>query len=372
MRCDSLTLRLGAVLAGVLVAAPARGQAITSVEGLDGLAQGTIDTVVHINGSGFGEKKPKVTLTDAATGKAYKLKVTQHGETHVLAIIKQAIVGELQLAVVPEGAAAAPALAPAPFTVLPMVVEPLDGPPAYGQIHPTVPGEGTFVHGIHFGTGKLTARVAGKAAKVYSSDDDRAYVRVPGSTPPGEQLLELSNGASSCSGTVWVWPQKKKHPDTLAPKQVSLQLMVDEAEVAVVVTKAMLGQTLPADGGAPRLFLKVDATMPAIDAGLHFLVRFGEGDVAPTLLEYPFIVGTGEAGVQISMYSTLPFWFLAGAGSSPPPGGAFGPKQPFEITLEQLDPQAHTAQLQFAGTLGGGPWGGNPPTFVIGSLTIAP
>jgi hypothetical protein len=364
------TTTLASLLALALATGPAHGQQITSVQGLDGHSQGVIGTKLYIQGEDFGQLKPKVTLTDPVTGKAFKLKVTQHGNSHAYALIKKAVVGDLQLALLPKGADV-PVLADAPVTILAPALDVLAGAPAFGQLWPHLAGSTTTVWGTNFGCGKLKARVAGKAAKVYYPSTESATVRIPKNTPPGEHLFELSNGAGTCSAPIWIRPGQK-HPDTLDPAQVSLQLEVEGVPVSMQVTSAQLGSTVSLASGLARPFLIVGAKEPVSQLGLFLFVRLGDGATAPAVLAAPFVPLAGEADVDFGAFiqdlDDVPW--TPGDGM-PPPLMGWDPVAPFTLALAQLDPLQHTAQVEFGGPLEGGTPSMESIT-VVGTVSIAP
>ncbi len=361
---------LASLLALALAAQLARGQQITSVQGLDGLSQGVIGTKLYIQGEDFGQHKPKVTLTDPVTGKVFKLKVTQHGNSHAYALIKKAVVGDLQLALLPKDADV-PVLADAPVTILAPALDVLSGAPAFGQLWPHLAGSTTTVSGAHFGCGKLKARVAGKPAKVYYPSAESATVRIPKKTPPGEHLLELSNGAGTCSAPIWIKPGKQ-HPDTLDPATVSLQLEVEGVPVPMQVTSAQLGSTVSLASGLARPFLILGAKEPVSQLDLDLFVRFGDGATAPAVLAAPFAPLAGGADVQFWLSTQQGYGVPWAPGDSmPPPWMGWKPVEPFTLALAQLDAETHSAQVELGGPLAGGPpW--MESITLVGSVSIVP
>jgi hypothetical protein len=369
-------LAVASMLVLALTPGSARGQQITSVQGIDGLSQAVIGTKLYIQGGDFGQQKPKVTLTDPTTGKVYKLKVTQHGQSHAYAQIKKAVVGDLQLALLPKGAEE-PVLADEPVTILAPSLKLLADAPALGQLSPHPPDSMVHVSGSNFGHGKLKARVGGKPAKVFwpSIDEphgpDSAYVFIKKKMPPGEHLLELLNGVATCSAPIWIKPGPK-HPDTLDPAQVSLQLVIEGVPLPMQVAHAQLGSTVSLASGEARPFLILDAKEPVSQLELHVQVRLGDGAQAPAVLAAPYLPVAGAADVQFLVGAPgSGNWPWDPGDSSPKPLTWWTPLESFTFTLAQLDPLQHTAQAEF-----GGPLGSESPSVasiaVVGSVSIAP
>ena len=190
------TLTLLALSVGLL--GTARAQDITSVSP----AEGTLGTVLTIDGSGFGTNKPKVFLLDPVTNKKYVLKVTAYGDDSVTAEIKKVVAGTLDLVVQPKGgvqiveAAAFEGRAPA----ITGIVEQLGG----AELTQAEPNQEFTVVGDFFGTKKGKVKIGGKPAKVVSwtpggavgdglSGTDVAVLRMPAKLANGLWDIAFAN-----------------------------------------------------------------------------------------------------------------------------------------------------------------------------------
>ncbi len=144
-------------LATLLFAAAATAQVVDTVTP----SIGAFGTLVTIEGSGFGDAKPKVVLVSEADGKTRKLKVHEWSDTHIVAEIRKQPAGPHELAVLPKGAAGEPAIAAAPLEV---------ALPSDASFVPDTagPGEEVTLIAQHLGTKKGVVKVGGKKAKVLS------------------------------------------------------------------------------------------------------------------------------------------------------------------------------------------------------------
>ncbi len=185
------------LLATLLLAAAGVAQTVDSVTP----AAGAYGTLVTIDGSGFGEAKPKVVVVAEAGGKARKLKLHAWSDTQLVAELRKLPAGPYELQVLPKGAGAEPAVAPAPFEVM----LPTDALLAPGN---AAPGEEVTLTAQHLGTKKGVVRVGGKKAKVLGWDagtpaegaangaaSGTVVFRLGKKTPPGSQPVSVKTTA---------------------------------------------------------------------------------------------------------------------------------------------------------------------------------
>lgn len=344
--------------------ASVRGQQITSVAGTDDLPQGTIGTVLTIRGDGFGQHKPKVTLTDPSGGKSYSLHVLSHTPFEVCARIDKAVAGDLQLAVDPKGKTTAAIVAPQPVTVRePNVLNGNVLDPPVPFLVATIPGATVDLHGEFFGTKKPHARIGGVKAKVQAFSDTIVHVIVPKHAPAGSQLIELSNAIGTSTREILVIPLKGV-PEAADPAHVQLVCAVEGIAVSLDVTSASVGTTVSQLAGTAVTWIEVRAKSPD---GVHHLgcrLLLNAGSARPPFtLAAPFD-DPASAHVDFSLSGAV-------TKSSPPPGLFYTPAEPFAFEVSQLDPVLHTAHVVFGGTMDKTQF---TQTEVLGdgSFTIAP
>ena len=93
----------GAVLATLALALPTAAQDDPTVDAINPNG-GTLGTIVNITGTNFGDKKPKVFLTQKGSNKKTALKVTEFSATAITAEVKTAkAAGDYTLNVQPKG-----------------------------------------------------------------------------------------------------------------------------------------------------------------------------------------------------------------------------------------------------------------------------
>lgn len=173
MRSILPTLVLGALPSGVAA------QSITSVSP----AAGTVGDLVTIAGSGFGDKKPSVTLKSTTTPtKTFSLKVTSHSDTTIVGqVMGSAKGGDFDVRVKIPGVPD-PITATGAFTV---------APPQISSVTPATvaPGDLVTVTGDFFGPksgGKLTLRqIEKRSAQIVSWTDTQIVFRAPASLVDG-------------------------------------------------------------------------------------------------------------------------------------------------------------------------------------------
>jgi len=191
---------LAFMAAAVLVLGTARAQDITTVTP----AEGTIGTVITIDGSGFGTVRPKVTLVDPATGKKYVLKVTANSDTQITGEVKRAVGGSLDVVVQPKIKGAAAITETAGFLVRAPVISALLDSLGGSPLTSAAPKQEFTVVGSFFGSKKGKVRIGGKPAKVVSwvpggavtegdVATDVAVVAMPVSLANGLWPIDFSN-----------------------------------------------------------------------------------------------------------------------------------------------------------------------------------
>ncbi|MCB9898500.1 MAG: IPT/TIG domain-containing protein [Planctomycetes bacterium] len=154
------TLRLFGAAAALLCAfaLPANSQSIDSLS----TTEGTTGTVVTLNGSGFGTKRPKVELvTEDKKAKGSALKVLEYSDTSLTVLIKKAAAGEYGLRVRPKGKGIEPALAADTFTIRTITDVAAD-------VMAADPGEEVLVTASFMGTKRGKVKVGGQKASVKS------------------------------------------------------------------------------------------------------------------------------------------------------------------------------------------------------------
>lgn len=151
-------------------------------------SSGSVGTAITITGTGFGTKTPAVFLTSPETGtKKFKLKVTSHDDTSIVATVLKGVVGTFDVNV----------------KVGPLTVTMTD---ALSLLAPSItPGQATTadvgtsveLDGSNFGTkqGKLVA--GGKKATVLSWTDTAITFTVPASIPNGPVVVGVTNALGS-------------------------------------------------------------------------------------------------------------------------------------------------------------------------------
>jgi hypothetical protein len=133
--------------------------------------RGVFGTEIVISGSGFGEGKPKVRLVEGAGEPGPKLRVLEHDEVRIVAMLRKGVQGAYSLAIQPKGA-------PAPVTggrvdVMPPSVDWLDR--SYAR-----PGDEVVIYGAYFGDEKKgRVRVGRTSAPITDWTDSTITFRVP-------------------------------------------------------------------------------------------------------------------------------------------------------------------------------------------------
>ena len=177
---------LTSLAALALLASAALAQDVTDISP----ASGAIGTVVTLTGSGFGTKKPSVFLMSTETGsKKYKLKVTSHSDTSIVATVLKGVAGSFDVHV-----------KAGPLGVVSLGGFELAGPAITpGQTATADVGTSVVLDGSDFGTKKGKIAVAGKKAKVVTWTDTSVTFLVPATVSNGPVVINLSNTLGSDS-----------------------------------------------------------------------------------------------------------------------------------------------------------------------------
>jgi hypothetical protein len=146
--------------------------------------EGTIGTVIVVEGLGFGEKKPKVELRDSFTKKRCAAKVVASSDTKLEILVKKAKLGLYDLTVKPKGKDAASVTAPAAFKVA--------GPAVASASLALTPGAPFTVKGDLFGSKSGKVLVAGKPAVIEHWSNKEIHCRAP-FVADGQHVLLVSN-----------------------------------------------------------------------------------------------------------------------------------------------------------------------------------
>jgi len=236
-----------------LLTVSAAAQSIDTVEP----AEGTVGTVVTISGDGFGAAKPKAFLRDAGTGKKYALKVTSNVDGQLVAEVKKAVAGALDLVVQPKGKGIAEIVAEEGFIVrAPEIVALLDAPGGE-PVTEANPGEEFTVVGSFFGPKKAKVRIGGKAAKVVEWE--------PGAPGPGD------GGGATDSARIQM-PKSLGNGlwDLVFDNKIGVD---DSAEITMVGSTKKLGKLkLDISIGGEKVNFKIGKPENVPDAGTFVLV----------------------------------------------------------------------------------------------------
>ncbi len=159
---------------------------ITSVSPADG----SVGTVLSIDGAGFGAKKPVVRLVDPASGKQTPLAVSTWSDTHVVATLKKGgPAGARDVTLKPGLKGSVPLLAAGAFTLRapePQAVDPVVA----------VPLDPVTITGQHFGSKKGKVFIAGRVAKVTAWADLSIHAVVPKQATGGVVDVRVANSVA--------------------------------------------------------------------------------------------------------------------------------------------------------------------------------
>lgn len=238
-------LRLVALAVAALTA-PTLAQTIDTVSP----ASGSIGTRITISGAGFGEKAPKVWMTQDGSKKKTRLKIVSANDTEIVAEVKKAKLGVYDINVQKKEKNA----------LLMRVDDAFEVPmPSFDDVSPAggapeiTPGGSATIEGDDFGIRKPKLKVGGKKAKVTAFDDDSITFVVPKVLHDGAHSIELRNkvGTVTVPAGLPVSGSSKTigSPDTASyrvdKKKVSvggfLALLVTSADGATEVSAAQEG-----------------------------------------------------------------------------------------------------------------------------------
>lgn len=220
-------------------AAPARSQSITSVTP----SQGTIGTLLTIDGAGFGNKAPKVLLTQGSV--KIPLQVKTFRDNQITAEVKRAKLGAFDVTVQAKGNTVVAANA---FTVR---------LPANLSFDHTRVGQGELVTmtGDFLGAKQGTILLAGTGATVTSWEDDgvgpgTVTFRIPKTLTPGSYDVEVKTRLGRVSVTnALIVEAGGGVVDTVPPRVVSAGA-ISNTEILVQFSEQMQGGTESAENPA--------------------------------------------------------------------------------------------------------------------------
>jgi hypothetical protein len=168
-----------AALAGLLVAAAA-GTASADIDSVD-VAEGSIGTQITLTGTDFGDKKPKVWLTESVPlkkgPKKIGLKVTANSPTSITVEVTKGPPGNYDLNVRPRVKGAAAFVSNGAFDIR--------APQVDGGLAPGAPLQEVLITGSFFGTRKGKIKVNNKPCKVVLWGAGSITVRLHKKLPNG-------------------------------------------------------------------------------------------------------------------------------------------------------------------------------------------
>ena len=156
-------------------------------------ADGSIGTVLTIDGAGFGTKKPIVRLVDPLTGKSTPLALSEWSDTHVVAKLKKGVpAGARDVTLKPKLKGALVLVAQGAFTV---------HAPQPQSVDPAVAGpkDAVTVTGQYFGSKKGKLFIGGKSAKVTAWSDGAIGAVVPKKATGGVVDVRVVNTAGDAT-----------------------------------------------------------------------------------------------------------------------------------------------------------------------------
>lgn len=257
--------------AGVLLSAALLGSASAQIDTVtssfdedtgDADVRAAVGAVLTIDGANFGTAKPKVFLLDELTGKKYVLKVTDFDDAQIVAEIKKAVAGSLQLNVLPKGAEAA--FTSTVIIETPRIDELLDEA-GTSNVDEASPGTVFQIVGEYLGLKKGKVRIGGKVAKVLEWFNDHVVLTMPKKLANGLWIIALDNKVA----------------------------VNDEVDITMVGSTVKIGKLfLDVFVGGEKLKLKFGA---GANPGGYAVVALGTSGTNPSksfVLAVPFIDGT--------------------------------------------------------------------------------
>jgi hypothetical protein len=299
--------------------------------------EGTLGTVLTIDGAGFGTKKPIVKLVDTLTGKSTPLAISEWSDTHVVGKLKKGTpAGARDVTLKPKIKGGLVFVAPGAFTV--QAPQPQSVDPAVAG-----PKEAVTVSGQHFGSKKGKLFIAGKPAKLTAWSDGAIGALVPkkaaggvvdvrvvnpmGETTLAAGLLVLGAGGMSGPDLLSVTVGGQAYATTGAPAVLALQadgqLVLGGSfgvgpSLQIVLPVDVAGLAVPlAVAGDPAGSVAWRQGAPLVDPAASLWSTAGEGDayeVKLLALQSGRLVGTFHGTLQRTQGGASPATLELSAG----------------------------------------------------------